>query len=262
MSSVVDQIERNPYRVDGDEVDSQTEWKYSVDGEEIGIKVSVVIPARNEALNLPIVAANLPRGLHEVIVVDGHSVDDTLAVAATCHPRVKVVSQAGRGKGDALNCGFRAATGDVIVMLDADGSMDGGEIVRYVDALAAGADFVKGSRVLLGGGSEDLTALRRFGNAALRTFVNTLYGTNHSDLCYGFMAFWTKHRETLYVSCDGFEVETHLVIRAARAGLKTIEVPSFERNRIYGASNLNVVRDGLRVMSTVVGNRYGPGVPR
>lgn len=250
------EFQPSAHRVQGDT------WTYSVNGQEHAIRVSVIIPARNEALNLPLVAATLPDGLHEVIVVDGHSSDETIAVAETCHPRVRVISQSGRGKGDALHCGFTAATGDVIVMMDADGSMDGAEIFRYVDAMIGGADFVKGSRVLVGGGSEDLTVLRRVGNAGLRTCVNALYRTRHTDLCYGFMGFWTKHRDTLFVSCDGFEVETHLVIRAAKAGLATVEVPSYERNRVHGASNLHAVRDGFRVLSTVMGNRYGLGVPK
>jgi glycosyltransferase involved in cell wall biosynthesis len=258
MSVVLPATERTPWDHDqGDAV-----WRYERPDGPLEIRVTVVIPARNEARNLPIVAATLPPRLHEVIIVDGHSTDDTIAVAETCHPRVRVLQQEKTGKGDALNVGFRAATGDVVVMLDADGSMDGAEIARYVDAMADGADFVKGSRLLLGGGSEDLTVLRRAGNAALRGCVNVLYGTKHSDLCYGYMGFWTKHRETLFVTCDGFEVETHLVIKAARAGFSTVEVPSFERNRVHGSSNLNVVRDGIRVMRTVIGHRYGIGVPR
>ena len=94
-------------------------------------RVSVVIPARNEANNLPYVLKALPEGLHEVILVDGHSTDDTIEVARTHRPDVKIVQQSRRGKGNALACGFAQLTGDVVVMLDADGSADPREIPAF-----------------------------------------------------------------------------------------------------------------------------------
>src|SRR3712207_5000821 len=104
-------------------------------------RVSVVVPTYNEARNLPHVFSRLPAGLHEVIVVDGHSIDDTIEVARALRPDVRIVRQTRRGKGNAMACGFAAVTGDVVVMLDADGSADGQEIERFVAALTAGADF-------------------------------------------------------------------------------------------------------------------------
>ena len=109
-------------------------------------RVSVVIPTLNEARNLGHVFAALPADLHEVILVDGHSVDGTPDVARQLRPDVRVVNQTRMGKGNALACGFAAASGDIIVMIDADGSTDPGEIPRFVEALTAGADFAKGSR--------------------------------------------------------------------------------------------------------------------
>jgi glycosyltransferase involved in cell wall biosynthesis len=218
-------------------------------------RVSVVIPTLNEARNLPHVFASLPADLHEVIIVDGHSVDGTVAVARRLRPDVRVVMQASRGKGDALACGFAASEGDIIVMLDADGSTDAAEMARFVDALLDGADFVKGSRFLPGGGSDDLTLTRRLGNGLLSGLVNRLFGTSYTDLCYGYNAFWSRCLQSLRVDCDGFEVETLLNIRAARAGLTIREVPSYELSRIHGASNLHVLRDGLRVLRTIVRER-------
>jgi glycosyltransferase involved in cell wall biosynthesis len=216
------------------------------DGDRV-VRVSVVIPTRNEAFNLPSSMGSLPDGLHEVIVVDGHSTDGSAEVAAGLHARAVVLHQEGKGKGDALRIGFAAVTGDIVVMMDADGSMDGAEIVRFVDALVAGADFVKGSRMMDGGGSTDFTALRDAGNRVLRGVFNRMYRTNFSELCYGYMGFWAHHRDLLQVTCAGFEVETFLNIRAVDAGLAVSEVPSVERCRLFGESNLNVVRDGLRI---------------
>jgi glycosyltransferase involved in cell wall biosynthesis len=218
----------------------------------MGVRVSVVIPALNEEQNLPHVFARLPHGLHEVIVVDGNSTDGTVAVARRLRPDVKIVMQTGRGKGDALAAGFAACTGEIIVTLDADGSTDAAEIPRFVAALRHGADFVKGSRFAQGGASSDITPTRRFGNRALNALVNVLYGTSYTDLCYGFNAFWARCLPYMRVDCDGFEVETLINIRIAKAGLVIHEVPSCERDRIYGVSNLHAVRDGTRVLCTIV----------
>jgi glycosyltransferase involved in cell wall biosynthesis len=217
--------------------------------------VSVIIPTLNEAQNLPHVFAKLPRDLHEVIVVDGFSTDDTLDVVRLLRPDAKIVLQQNRGKGDALRCGFEAATGDILVMLDADGSADPSEIPAFVETLVAGADFAKGSRFREGGGSSDITPLRRTGNRALNGLVNVLFRTSYSDLCYGYNAFWRHCLGAMRVDCTGFEVETLINIRVARAGLDIREVPSFESDRIYGQSNLRTFRDGGRVLRTIVRER-------
>jgi glycosyltransferase involved in cell wall biosynthesis len=168
---------------------------------------------------------------------------------------VRIVSEPRPGKGIALISGFEASRGDIIVALDADGSTDAAEIARFVAALEEGADFVKGSRFLDGGGSADLTPLRRFGNWMLRSSANALHGTRYTDLCYGYNAFWRRCLPQLDLDCDGFEVETVMNIRAARANLRVAEVPSYESKRIYGESNLNVVRDGLRILRTILSER-------
>ena len=215
-------------------------------------RVSVVIPTLNEAENLPHLFPRLPDGLHEIIVVDGNSTDATVAVAQALRPDAKIVLQEGRGKGDALRCGFAACTGDIIVMLDADGSADPAEIALFVDALQNGADFAKGSRFMRGGGSADITPLRRMGNFVLTRMVNRLFGSKYSDLCYGYNAFWTHCLPEMRVDCDGFEVETLINIRLAQSSLRVVEVPSFEERRLYGASNLRVLRDGWRVQKTIM----------
>jgi glycosyltransferase involved in cell wall biosynthesis len=224
-------------------------------------QVSVIIPTLNEARNLPLVLAELPGVVHEVIVVDGHSTDGTPDVARSCRNDVRVVMQTGKGKGDALRCGFEAATGDILVMLDADGSADPEEIPRFLEALLDGADFAKGTRFLEDGGSSDLTPLRRAGNRVLIGAVNTLFGTSYSDLCYGYNAFWRHCLESMQVDCSGFEVETLINIRVVRAGLSVREVPSFERERIHGQSNLRTFRDGARVLRTIVRERMRREAP-
>lgn len=244
-----------------------------------GLRVSVVVPARNESRNLEAVLPALPAHC-DVVVVDGGSVDGTPETARRVRPDATVIEQTRRGKGNALACGFEAATGDVIVMFDADGSADPAEIDDFVDALADGADLVKGSRFLthrgVQGRSEDITGLRRLGNAGLNRATNVLFGTGFSDLCYGYIAFWSRIIPTLRLPStslaptpsgmrwgDGFEVESLIVCRAAAAGLRIAEVPSTERRRLHGTSNLRTFSDGTRVFKTIVteyaGTRRGRG---
>jgi hypothetical protein len=134
-----------------------------------------------------------------------------------------------------------------------------------VNALKEGADFAKGSRFMPGAGSSDISRVRQMGNYWLNKAVNLLYGTRYTDLCYGYNAF---RRECLSVINldpggdggaelgtmlwgDGFEVETLINVRIAKAGLHVFEVPSFERSRYFGTSNLNAFSDGMRVLRTI-----------
>jgi hypothetical protein len=231
------------------------DFRRIADGMAIAPKVTVVLPVMNEAANLPGVFGSLPGWVEEVVLVDGRSSDDSIGVARRLRPDVKVVLQGGAGKGDALAAGFAAATGDIIVAIDADCSTDGNEIVRFVSALLAGADFAKGSRFSSSGSSDDITVLRRCGNKVLNITVNRLFGTSFTDLCYGYNAFWASHLGKLAVDSPGFEVEALLSIRAAEAGLRIHEVPSHERLRQNGVSNLSATRDGWRVLRLIVAEK-------
>jgi len=230
--------------------------------------VSVVVPTRNEARNLevilPAIAAVRP-AVHEIIVVDGNSTDGSLDVARRVLPSVKTITQTRKGKGNAMACGFAAVTGDVVVMFDADGSADPAEIPRFVEALVAGADFAKGSRFATGGGSDDITLLRKTGNFGLNGVANALFGTSYTDLCYGYNAFWADVLPLLDLPPidapapaegmlwgDGFEIETVLNCRIATARLKITEVPSMERQRMFGETNLRTFVDGARVLRTLM----------
>lgn len=210
----------------------------------------------NEEKNLAHVLPHIPADVDEVILVDGHSTDGTVAEAKRLMPGILVVTQNGSGKGNALSCGFAMSTGDIIVMIDSGGSTDPREIPRFVDALVGGADFAKGSRYMTGGGSDDLTGMRSAGNTGLTRLVNVTFGTDYTDLCYGYMAFWRHALPSLSVNCSGFEVETQLTLRAARAGLRVVEVPSHEGSRVHGLSNLNAFRDGRRVLRTIIRERF------
>lgn len=220
-----------------------------------GIRVSVVVPAMNEANNLHHVLPRIPQDVYEVILVDGFSTDETVSVARQLLPDIRILQQEGRGKGAALRTGFKAATGDIVVMIDADGSTDPGEIPAFVGALLAGADFAKGSRFLQGGGTADMPLYRQLGNQCFVAAVRMLFGGKYSDLCYGYNAFWSRILPLLDLDGDGFEIETMMNIRALKVGLKIVEIPSFEARRVYGEGRLQTIPDGWRVLMTIVKER-------
>lgn len=224
------------------------------------VSISVIIPAKNEEKNIAAVLRELPSTVTEVVLVDGSSTDRTIEVATQTRPDIVVVQERRPGKGSALRAGFNAATGDIIVMMDADGSMVADEIARFVSMLQAGFDFVKGSRFMSGGSSEDITRVRNSGHRVILSTGNFLFGTHFTDLCYGYCAFWREHLDILALDAEGFEIETQLVLRAVRCGLKVTEVPSTERARTTGVSNLRTFRDGVRVMRTMASERARPGV--
>ena len=222
--------------------------------------VSVIVPALNESANLPFVLPRIPSWVEEIILVNGNSADDTIQVVKSVRPAVKIIQQVGKGKGAALKAGFEAATGEIIIMLDADGSTDPAEIPKFC-ALLGGADFVKGSRFMQGGGTADMEFYRKFGNAVFKIAVRLLYGGTFSDLCYGYMGFWRAVLPQLAVDSDGFEVETLMSIRALKAHLRIAEVPSFEYQRLHGKSNLRTLPDGWRVLKTIVAERFHKPLP-
>jgi glycosyltransferase involved in cell wall biosynthesis len=227
--------------------------------------ISIVVPALNEALNLSVVLPQLPR-VHEVILVDGGSVDGTVMAARRAMPDIITVLQRRKGKGNALAAGFARVTGDIVIMFDADGSADPAEITRFVEALKAGADFAKGSRFTAGGGSADITTIRHLGNKFLGGVFNLGFRTRYSDLCYGYNAFWADliplldlpdHTAPAPASGkmmwgDGFEIETIIACRFAAAKIAITEVPSVEKLRMFGESNLRAISDGIRVLKTLV----------
>jgi glycosyltransferase involved in cell wall biosynthesis len=231
-------------------------------------RVSVVMPTLNEARNLAHVFARLPVDIYELIIVDGHSIDGTRTVARQLRPDARIVIQTRKGKGNALACGFAVATGDIIAMMDADGSTDPREIPRFTRALLEGADFAMGSRFSgsVGGGSSDITRLRRLGNHLLGSLVNVLCKTQYSDLCYGLNLFWRRYLPVLGLDAassasadsdrqhlgDGFEIEALIRMRIAKARLAVIEVASYEYSRLYGKSKLRAFNDGIRVVRAIL----------
>ncbi len=222
------------------------------------VTVSVVIPTLNEAKNLPHVLPGIPDWVHEIVLVDGGSTDGTIEVAKELRDDIVVIEDLTPGKGAALRRGFEVSEGEIIVMIDADGSMNPGEIPAFVSVLIGGSDYAKGSRFCHGGGTSDMEWYRKLGNWGLTQAVRIGFGGRYSDLCYGYNAFWASSVERLELDADGFEIETLMNIRALTTGLTVTEVPSFESQRIYGSSHLNTITDGWRVLKTIISERRNP----
>lgn len=219
------------------------------------LNVGIAIPAKDEEKNLEYVLSELKNvGFKNVLVIDGLSSDGTVKVAA--RNGAKIVLQDGRGKGAAvrqvLNGDYLDV--DVLVLMDADGSMSPLEVPRFVKAISNGADIAKGSRFIADGGSNDLTLLRRIGNKFFTTCVNMIWSAKFTDLCYGFVALSRRAVQKLapVLKANDFEIETELFIKAQKLGLKIVEVPSFEHRRRSGRSNLHTFRDGLKILRTIL----------
>jgi glycosyltransferase involved in cell wall biosynthesis len=217
--------------------------------------VSLIIPAKNEARNLATVLEHVPDVVSEVILVDGRSNDVTRSMAKLCNSEVRIVQPAAKGKGNALRSGFDAARGDLIIAIDADGSMMPTEIPNMLYFLRHGYDFVKGSRFMLGGGSLDITPLRGLGNKVLCGMANQMFESKMTDLCYGYFGFRRQFLANLDLRSTGFEIETEITARALLIGLRMTEVPSMELPRRHGNSNLRTFRDGFRVLRTLYRER-------
>lgn len=224
----------------------------------MAVTISVIIPALNEAESVPHVLARIPRDVHEVILVDGHSTDGTAEVARALLPGIRIVKQEGRGKGAALRTGFAAATGDIIVHLDADGSTPPEEIPAFVAALVAGADYAKGSRFSTGGGTDDMTPLRKLGNGFFVTLTNVLFGSRYTDITYGYNAIWRRHQDKLALEIDGWAHEIIGNIRAYRHGLRIVEVPSWEMPRVAGVAKLGTFSAGWSILVAILNERFQP----
>lgn len=238
-----------------------------------GAKCSLILPVRNEALNIGRLTASIPEFIDEVVIVDGNSTDGSLEIAQEITAVDVVVQQKRRGKGAALSLGFSIASGDYVFVLDTDGSMDPTELALFAEALDSGATAAKGSRNLATAGSEDITRFRNAGNDFLTFLTNLMYGSNLSDVTYGYWGIRRKtllelglaefdkraprrfsHRSMTYG--QGFEIEALILCRILGAKLTLIEVPCWERKRWSGSSNLYAVSDGLRTLRAIVRERF------
>lgn len=217
--------------------------------------VSVVIPTLNEEANIAGVIKNVRHMLsgydHEIIVVDSDSTDRTVEIARRMGARV---INGPKGKGASLIRGLDQARGKILISMDADFSNEPLELKLLIAGIETGYDVCMGSRFLVGGGSEDMPLLRRFGNKMFVILVDTLFHAKYSDLCYGYRSFRRGTLQKLGLREKGFGIETEISIKAKKKGLRIIEVPSLEKKRAAGEGKLSSFRDGLVILRTIFRN--------
>ncbi|MEE8471075.1 MAG: glycosyltransferase family 2 protein [Dehalococcoidia bacterium] len=218
-------------------------------------KISVLICALNEADNLCRVLPEIPTWVDEVVLVDGHSTDNTVEVAKALCPDIRIVHQGGQGKGDAIKCGVQSASGDIVVTLDADGATDPREMSKFVKALVGGFDFAKGSR-LAHGQPPNMPRHRWLGNKVLTTTCNILHGTKYTDVCSGYNAFWKSAFLRLRLANDGFEMEQEMLVKVKRAELSVVEVEHHDAGRSNGVSKVADIRQGLVDLMVIIKERF------
>jgi len=219
--------------------------------------VSIVIPTYNEEKTIAHVIRGVRKQLkdykHEIIVVDKPGKDRTAQIAKSLGAKVIYDTV---GKGSALVKGLRAARGSVLVSMDADLSNEVRELPLLIDGIAIGYDICMGSRFITGGGTEDMPFFRRFGNKVFVMLVNVFFGSNYSDMCYGYRSFRKGVVERLGLKEKGFGIETEINIKAAKKKLKVLEIPSNEKKRNAGEGKLRTFHDGWVILKAIFANLF------
>jgi SAM-dependent methyltransferase len=211
---------------------------------QISSVYSIVIPARNEEETIGEVLRGVRDMTDDLIVVDGHSTDRTIAIAREYGARV--VQDNGRGKGDAVRVGLETARHPITVFIDADGSHDPKDIVNLVQPIAAGdADLVMGSRML--GGSDELfgdiaEVTRLLGSLVISLSINYRYGVRLTDYQNGFRAIRTEVGKAIGLTSNITTIEQEMAMKCLRYGYRVIERPTHEYRRRGGVSKINVLR--------------------
>ena len=208
------------------------------------MKVTAVIPAKNEEEGIEKIIKNVSRFVDEVLVVDGHSKDKTRQIAKECG--AKVVLDGGKGKGDGIRTGIRKAKGDIIVFIDADGSHNPKDIPKLIKPIKNGeADLVVASRAK-GGSDEvrlDLDGLfRQIGSEIAAILVNFRWRANLTDIQNGFRAIRRKTALALKLESDGFEIEEEMIMKCLKRGVRIMEVAGHEYQRRWGVSKLPTIQ--------------------
>jgi glycosyltransferase involved in cell wall biosynthesis len=222
--------------------------------------VSIVIPVYNEELTVGNViervqATTSQMGLNnEIIVVDDHSFDKSLQVARTYPVRLySLKSHVGKGMG--LRAGFAKAKGDIIVTIDSDGSHRPEELQRVLaPILQDKADLVIGSRYLH---QKNVATkkLNAFGVKLFNLLIQMFIGVFVTDSQSGYRAMKREILKKLHLKSGGYEIESEMLVKTAKGNYRVMEVPISFEQRTYGRSGVDPLRDGFRILLSIVSAR-------
>ena len=218
-----------------------------------GHTVTVLICAKNEAINLPHVLPKIPIWVDEILVVDGHSSDGTAQIVKRESPTARLIEQPKTGKGDALRFGIRNASSEIIATIDADGQTDPADIFKFVQPLIRGADFAKGTRLKYGRPSS-MRFHKFIGNKILVLAANLMFNAKYTDVAAGLRAFYKAKVEDVDIT-NGGEADQELQVGILRKGLKVVEVPYTHLPRISGESRFRDFPQGLRNLFAIIRTR-------
>lgn len=215
------------------------------------MKISIIIPTLNEAGSIEQTLSEIPQGLaDEIIVVDAHSPDGTADLVRSLGYRV--IMQQSMGFGGGFAEGIQAASGDIVVLMNADGSMNPADIPKLVEKVAEGYDCVFAIRYAPGFGSEDDDLVHHFGNMLFTFLVNLIHRVFIWDALYFFAAFRRDKVPLINAQSLGFAYCVEVPIRAHKAGLKIFQIPSKERPRLAGESKVNALIDGWKILKMIL----------
>lgn len=219
------------------------------------MKISLIIPTKNEEGAIGRVLKEIPKKLiYEIIVIDGHSKDNTAKeTKAQLRPKKdKFILQKRKGFGNALQQAFKVAHGDVIIIMNGDGSHNPKDLQALTEKIRQGYEYVIASRYAPGGRSDDDTIIRFIGNRILTWLTNLLHGSNVTDSLHFFTAITRSGLKKIHPTSPGFEFCIEILIRAHKAGLKFAEIPVVERARFAGKSKVNIFFAGLKILEMIL----------
>lgn len=219
--------------------------------------VSIVIPVFNEEHTLGKVIQNVKKTMErmglsfEVLVVDDCSTDNSLDISLKSNVRVLRITEH-RGKGYALRAGFRRVKGEIIVTIDSDGSHSPEELPKLVEPIINGeADFVIGSR-FMDKNNIFQNKFNKFGVQLLNILVRVLTGKGVSDSQSGYRAFKSAMLKSVNLKSNGYEIESEMLVKAFRMGVRTKEVPIKFTQRTHGKSKLDPLKDGIKIFTATL----------
>jgi len=226
-------------------------WDTFEDNEDAIMKVSAVIITLNEVGSIGRVLEEIPRDcVDEIVVVDGRSSDGTAELVRKLG--YNVIVQKEKGYGTAFMEGARHATGDVLVLMNGDGSMDPKEIPKFLDQVKKGYKVVFGSRYAKGARSADDTIITYVGNKIFTFLTNFLCGVGISDCLFMYVVVRKDVLESLGMRSWSFEFCIEFPIKVHKKKYKFAQVPCFERKRFCGTKKVNAFFDGLRILWVII----------
>ena len=214
-------------------------------------KIICFVPTLNESITVTEVIRKAKPFVHQVVVIDGHSRDDTVELAS--QTGVDVIYQEGTGKGMAVRTGLDKYFADIYVTIDGDATYDALEMNKLIQPLINDeADMVIGSR--LQGNMEEgsISRINTLGNKLFNALINVLFRGQITDSQSGFRAFTRKVVDACSLSAEGFEIETELTIQALKHGLRVLDVPITYGRRRGTPSKLSALKDGFRIFKTII----------